>query len=282
VDLTSGAKTTLPVPGGRQACFPRWAPRGERIAFVVLEDARWQLATMGVDGRDYKVWTASRPDLRGLWGLIDWSPDGTRLVFKADTQPFASDLFVLDTRDGSLRNLTSDEAYDESPAWTPDGDGVVFMSTRGGDWTWGLFELSLSTSAVTRLTTPDYHEKNHVRRGPRGQIIWTDEGERGRETLVELTPDGARTSRPGLPAGARWASYSTDGARLLFTAVEHRTEYWVAENLAGDGSPVVARADSPAGTAAALDDGRRSPPANEIRASADGPRGRSPVKLDHR
>lgn len=280
VDLTTGAHKALPVPGGRQACFPRWAPRGERIAFLALEDGRWQLATMDAQGQDYKVWTANRPDLHGLWGLIDWSPDGTRLVFKADTQPFASDLFVLDTRDGSFRNLTNDEAYDESPAWTPDGDGVVFMSTRGGDWTWGLFQLSLSTSAITSLTTPNYREKNHVRRGPRGQIIWTDEGERGRETLVELTPEGARISRPGLPAGARWASYSADGGRLLFTAVEHRTEYWVAENLTGAGSPLLARADSPAGGAAELV--RRDRPVAELSASADGPRGKSPVKLDHR
>lgn len=282
VDLTSGARKTLPVPGGRQACFPRWAPQGERIAFLALEDGRWQLATMDVPGQDYKVWTANRPDLHGLWGLIDWSPDGTRLVFKGDTQPFASDLFVLDTRDGSFHNLTSDEAYDESPAFTPDGDGVVFMSTRGGDWTWGLFQLSLSTRAITSLTTPNYREKNHVRRGPRGQIIWTDEGERGRETLVELTPEGARINRPGLPAGARWASYSTGGERLIFTAVEHRTEYWVAENLTEEGSPLLSRAASPTGGAADLACARRDRSADEILASAGGPRGRSPVKLDHR
>ena len=133
---------------------------------------------------------------------------------------------------------------------------------------------------VTSLTTPDYHEKNHVRRGPRGQIIWTDEGERGRETLIELTPDGARTRRPGLPAGARWASYSADGERLLFTAVEHHTEYWVAENLTGAGSPLVARVDSPAGGAAGS--ARPNRPVPGLSASADAPRGKSPVKLDHR
>ena len=39
---------------------------------------------------------------------IDWSPDGSRIVFHASTKPYAADLYLLDLHDSSIRNLTND------------------------------------------------------------------------------------------------------------------------------------------------------------------------------
>lgn len=262
LDLTTGKSRTL-VAG--TSCFPRWSPKGDKIAFVSYEDDRWEIATATPDSEGYRVWTNGLPDLHGMSGLLDWSPDGTRIVFHAETEPYASDLFIVDVRRGVVRNLTGDEAYDESPSFSPDGNSVLFMSTRGGDWTWGLFRLSLTDGAVKIVVTPDYQEKNFARMGG-GSMLWSARDGHGREVLTERAADGAmQVIAPDHP-GARWASYSPDGTQVLFTTVARRTEYWVTDGVFAADSPIHA-----------------APRTGKTRAPSCRPGGgRSPVRLDHR
>ena len=262
LDLGTGAEHALTAG---PSCFPRWSPKGDRIAFVSYEDDRWEVATAAPDGADYRVWTKERPELHGISGVLDWSPDGARLVFHAETEPYASDLFLVDVTTGALRNLTRDEAYDESPSFSADGASVLFMSTRGGDWTWGLFRLSLADGSVETVVQPDYQEKNFARMGG-GSMLWSARDGRGEEVLNERRADGTlQVLAPGHP-GARWASYSPDGTKVLFTTVARRTEYWITDGVFSPTSPILA---SPGPTKAA---------ARSCRTRG----GRSPVRLDHR
>jgi Tol biopolymer transport system component len=61
---------------------------------------------------------------RGLAGLTT-SPDGRRTAFTA-----LGDLWVYER--GSLRQLTDDAFVDLDPAFTPDGESIVFASERSG------------------------------------------------------------------------------------------------------------------------------------------------------
>ena len=193
---------------------------------------------MAADGSGFRTWTDSADYLRGMNGPLDWSPDSTRIVFHADTEPFEADLYLLDLRNGRIRNLTRDAWFDESPSWTPDGQGIVFMSTRGGEWTWGLFSLSLETGKVHLVTTPDYTEKNFPRPGSDGRTIWSMYDDKGIERLAEKAPEGETRVLEGAGAGARWPSYSSDGSLLLFTTVSHHIEYWLAERSVPSSAPV--------------------------------------------
>jgi hypothetical protein len=71
---------------------------------------------------------------------LSWSPDGTRIAFTEDSliRLQESDIWVMDVRDGSLKNLTDDSAegnilsqepgtpVDIAPSWSPDGKRLVF------------------------------------------------------------------------------------------------------------------------------------------------------------
>ena len=64
-----------------------------------------------------------------------FSHDGTRIAFSSDRgNPLGSDnnIWVLDTRNGKLTELTTNPAEDTMPAWSPDDKEIVFVSSRDG------------------------------------------------------------------------------------------------------------------------------------------------------
>jgi len=55
------------------------------------------------------------------------SPDGTRLALATD-----DDVSIYDFARATLSRLTTDPAHDTLPLWTPDGQRIIFTSTRAG------------------------------------------------------------------------------------------------------------------------------------------------------
>lgn len=243
--MSDGRVRTLDT-GSAEAAFPRWSPDGRRIAFVSKDARRWEVSTINADGTNLTVWTRSVPQVKGLDGVLDWSPDSTRIVFQGETNPFESDIFVIDTTTGKVSNVTNDKWFDESPAWTPDGQGLLFMSTRAGNWTWGLFRLSLTTGAVEVIAGPDYTEKNFPRPGKSGLTVWSMYDEDGVEYLAERAAKGRVEVLKRAGKGARWPSYAANGQRVIFTTLTRRVEYWIAENVWAADSPIMRQETSDA------------------------------------
>ena len=55
------------------------------------------------------------------------SPDGARLALATQ-----ADVWTYDVARATLSRLTTDPAQDRSPLWTPDGQRIIFTSTRAG------------------------------------------------------------------------------------------------------------------------------------------------------
>ena len=235
--LDGGTVRTLPL--GVDATFPRWSPSGKDIAFTCWNGERWDICTIHPDGTGFRNWTDKIPGWRDLRDPIDWSPDSTKIAFHASMQPYEANLYILDLHDGSTHNLTNDSWFSESPSWSSDGKSIIFMSTRGGNWTWGFFKLSLEDSTFSAFAGPDYTQRNFPRANHQGDVVSSMYNSKdGREYIAESLAGGAPTILSAGEPWARWPSYSSDGRLIVYTQLEHKVEYWVAENLTGPGSPL--------------------------------------------
>jgi TolB protein len=93
-----------------------------------IEKATLDPDTGSVQGDPTRVTTGSI-----LWSSPDPSPDGEWLAFYSRVQP-EGDLYVARTDGTGLRQVTSDEALDRVPRWSPDGEWSPTSRTGAGVW----------------------------------------------------------------------------------------------------------------------------------------------------
>ncbi len=97
-----------------------------------------------------------------MWGLKRLadpaiSPDGRMAVVPVTAYDVAenksnTDLWLVPTKPGRSRQLTSGEANDSSPAWSPDGQLIAFVSKRGEDEEAQLYVIPVDGGEARRVT----------------------------------------------------------------------------------------------------------------------------------
>ena len=92
--------------------------------------------------------TAVSPFPRGLSGTLAFQSD-----VASPTNPNGRvKIYTLDLATGRVTTLTREgDWHDEQPRWSPDGQRIVFKSTRGGS-TYNLYVMNADGSSVRRLT----------------------------------------------------------------------------------------------------------------------------------
>ncbi len=155
------------------ASRPRWSPAGDEIVYVRRPPGKASIYSVSPEGgaprkiieggrnpnwsgdgkrlvfeRDYDVWTANRDgsDQRRMNGvpptdflLSDrmpaFSPDGSAIAFFQNEKGPIGDYWVVPVSGGEARRLTFDTIFGGAPAWTPDGQFIIFPSQRAGSMT---------------------------------------------------------------------------------------------------------------------------------------------------
>jgi TolB protein len=133
---------------------PSWSPDGTKLVYGTLggEGASPDIWIMNSDGSDQRA-LVSTPDYDHAPA---WSPDGEEIAFMRQYPPSGglpdnNMEIVLVKDDGTeFRRLTRSPYYDSDPAWSPDGERIVFVSNRTGSSE--LFLMDVKGGGLEQLT----------------------------------------------------------------------------------------------------------------------------------
>jgi Tol biopolymer transport system component len=172
---------------------PVWSPDGRRLAFRRLTHRGCSISVLTVASRRVRslAWTRSAACNR----RVDWSADGRRLLYSA-----RGDLWVIPSRGGDPRRLTTTRQAETDPRWAPDQRSIGFIS-RGRIW----------------LLDPSGHRSLLVPRG--GPFAWSHDGSMvaylvNSRLYVRDTSGAVRRLRIGVVDGPSW---SPDDQKIAFT-----------------------------------------------------------------
>ncbi len=141
---------------------PAWSPDGKKIAFVSDREGKDRIYVMNADGTG-QIRLLSKPSGSYKDASPAWSPDGEKIVFCRSTGGLYGkyNIYVMNL-DGTCETCLIDQSADDyvcspdgdkndyDPAWSPDGQRIIFASTRNGIE--NIYVMNADGTNQTRLT----------------------------------------------------------------------------------------------------------------------------------
>jgi Tol biopolymer transport system component len=133
----------------------------------------------------------------GSWISLDVSPDGRTIVFE-----LLGDLYTLPITGGAATRITSGQAYDMQPRYSPDGRKLVFVSDRdGAENLWvsdadGANARALTTTERDSYMSPVWTPDGEYVIAAKGAQLWLYHRERG--SGLQLTGNRPTPPPPAL------------------------------------------------------------------------------------
>lgn len=188
----------------------------EQAGFIHLYDiASGQVRQLTVNVRGDMPW--ARAQVRSVASMIrasTLSPTGARAAFEA-----RGEIFTVPAEKGDTRNLTrSPGVHDRSPAWSPDGTQLAWLSDVSGEYQLMIGDqLGLAAPRIIALPTSAYF--SGVVWSPDGKRLaftdnhlnlWTMDVVTGRAAKADADTyaDPGREMSPVWSPDSRWLAYS--------------------------------------------------------------------------
>lgn len=177
---------------------PSYSPSGDKIAFECYDDG-W-------------LWNQPR-SMHHIPGNI-----GKVRNWPISSYDFISNICVMNADGSGRAHLTDAQGDDVDPAWSPDGNGIIFSSCREGSC--DIYVMNADGSGLKRVTDSEYHEE-HPTWSPDGSKIafatWRD----GSSDIYVINADGSGLTkiidRLGEHGGYYFEpAWSPDGNQIAF------------------------------------------------------------------
>jgi eukaryotic-like serine/threonine-protein kinase len=204
---------------------PSWSWDGTRLVFEKHEKTNEQIWTARADGSDQReVRGVPTPELLACDRMPSFSPDGSLIAFFQCKDGPPGDVWIIPAAGGQPRQLTFDDYFGGTPAWTPDGRYLIFSSRRRGSTT--LWKIAVSGGEPEPVLQGAGEDTDpEISRDGR-KLIYTNT----RSSHVLTLTDSALTQTRELSENRYelvQPSFSPSGDKLAFFAWTEEGEYHV-------------------------------------------------------
>jgi len=190
-----------------------------------------QLSRMDPDGNELEIIGEV-----GRYQQIRLSPDEKKLaVTLFDSRTGTADLWIYDISRQAKSRVTFDDANDEAPVWSPDGDRIAFQSSRTGAG--DIYVRQSGGGAAAELLYSSERIDSPEDWSPDGAYIAFDKGA-GNNDLWILPVDGDREAFPLIESefDVGYARFSPDGHWIAYISNESgRYELYATRFPGGEG-----------------------------------------------
>jgi len=214
---------------------PTWSPDGSKVAFTSGKDDinNFNLYMINADGTNAQP--LIEPE-RGYNWYPSWSPLGDKIVYQSTFERQGRvGIFVVEIDTGQITSLSSTEITDSMPAWSPDGQRIVFVSDQDGDI--DIYTMKADGSERVRLTHDSGRNVHPAWSSDGSKIVFISTRD-GEGDIYLMNSDGSEQTRLTFsPTYSEWnPSWAERGTKILFAAgYENDWEIYI---MNADGSDI--------------------------------------------
>jgi TolB protein len=180
-ELGNGQRRTVANFKGSNSA-PAWAPDGNTLAVTLSRDGVSQIYLVDVQrgGEPRRLTRSDSIDTESVF-----SADGATLFFVSD-RGGSPQIYRIPVTGGDVQRVTFTGNYNISPALSPDGRWMAYISRISGQFKLHVMDLNTGTATAITNTTADESPSF----APNGRLILYATRVQGKEALMTTTLDG--------------------------------------------------------------------------------------------
>lgn len=210
-----------------------FSPDGQKLLFTRIHKGKMGLWLVNREGGDLHPLVHPDPNTPHFDG--HFSPDGKHVLYVHDILQGTDGKLQINRCDADGKNvqvIVPNKAFEETPRWSPDGKGFLWVTTRDGNQE--IYTASADGKNLKRLTN-DLAFDNTPAWSPDGKHIAFASSRSGNFEIHTMRADGTQTRKlTSHPAVDYWPAWSPDGKYIAFTS--HREGNYDIFLMREDGS----------------------------------------------
>jgi Tol biopolymer transport system component len=193
--------------------LPTWSHAANAFAFVTKADkGGFTIRRMNIDGSD-QVILSQKPPLIPI--PLVWNSTGEWLAFGSEA---AADVYVISATGDTVRNLSNFAGRDDFQSWSPDGQSLLFTSSREGNL--AIYRVGVEGGEPTRLTELGGNSSRPAWSPDGRKIAFMADYDGGDVEIYVMGADGGNvvqlTDSRGFDGYPAW---SPDGVKIAFSSL---------------------------------------------------------------